>query len=268
MVVYASDGAGEGELDLWLQRTSGGQPILLTNDAADDREPDFSPEVIARDGTQVAYSVDDGPRVVGYVVPTAGGSTRQVCECMLQGWFPDNRRILALDGAATSKRIRVIDVVNRSEAALLAPATLLVGRADISPDGRWLAFGADRKVWIAPARPGNPPGEHEWVTVLNRAEQSAARVWMVARWTAALSAARTRRLSRSLCATDRSGPRHACWRALRRPTPARPAASVGIHAIRQRDRQQRLRLQPVRDDGSIWLLEPDPASRRTRTVNE
>ena len=37
MVVYASDRAGNGQLDLWLQRSAGGQPVPLTNDPADDR---------------------------------------------------------------------------------------------------------------------------------------------------------------------------------------------------------------------------------------
>jgi eukaryotic-like serine/threonine-protein kinase len=43
LVVYASDRAATGQLDLWLQRTSGGQALRLTDDPADDRAPAFSP---------------------------------------------------------------------------------------------------------------------------------------------------------------------------------------------------------------------------------
>ena len=42
-VAYASDRSGEGHLDIWLQRLSGGEPLQLTRDAADEREPTFSP---------------------------------------------------------------------------------------------------------------------------------------------------------------------------------------------------------------------------------
>ena len=79
-------------------------------------------------------------------MPTSGGTAREVCQCVLQGWFSDNRRILALDGSGqgTSRRVRVIDVVERTEADLVRHPTFNIGRADISPDGRWLAFNSQR----------------------------------------------------------------------------------------------------------------------------
>jgi hypothetical protein len=104
----------------------------------------------------------------------------------VHGWFSDNRRILALDGTGLSPRVRAIDVVDRTEAVLLTHATPRFGRADISPDGRWLAFSSSNpgirppgglipRVWVVPARPGNPPAEGEWVTILKSAENSAER---------------------------------------------------------------------------------------------
>jgi dipeptidyl aminopeptidase/acylaminoacyl peptidase len=74
LVVYASDRAGDGQLDLWLQRTAGGPPIRLTADPADDREPNISP-----DGSLVAFRSLAGRSGV-YVIPVLGGNPRLVAE--------------------------------------------------------------------------------------------------------------------------------------------------------------------------------------------
>ena len=88
LVVYASDRAGDGQLDLWLQRTAGGQPIRLTEDAADDRTPDFSP-----DGSLIAFRSDRGKGGI-YVLPTLGGDARLVAEAGRGPRFsPDGGRI-------------------------------------------------------------------------------------------------------------------------------------------------------------------------------
>ena len=115
--------SGVNETELWVKDLRTGQERHLVNARLGNLNP-----VIAHDGSHVAYSVAEGSRVIGHVVPTAGGTARQVCECMLQGWFSDNRRILALDGTGMSHRIRVIDVVDRTEAVLLTHATPLFGR--------------------------------------------------------------------------------------------------------------------------------------------
>ena len=48
LVAYASDRSGEGNLEIWVQQFNGRQASRLTNHAADDREPAFSP-----DGSQI-----------------------------------------------------------------------------------------------------------------------------------------------------------------------------------------------------------------------
>jgi dipeptidyl aminopeptidase/acylaminoacyl peptidase len=70
LVAYASDRAGTGDLDIWIQQTDGGVPLRLTDDPANDDMPDFSP-----DGREIAFrSERDGGGV--YLVPALGGAAR------------------------------------------------------------------------------------------------------------------------------------------------------------------------------------------------
>ena len=72
LIAYASDRRGEGNLDIWIQRISGGTALRLTGDANDDYSPDFSP-----DGQTIIYrSERDGGGV--YAISVHGGESRLV----------------------------------------------------------------------------------------------------------------------------------------------------------------------------------------------
>ena len=93
MLAYASDRGGHGNLDIWVQQTTGRMPIRLTDDAGDDEMPDFSP-----DGSQIAFhSTRAGGGV--YVVPTLGGAARLIAPGGRQPRFsPDGSRIVYWTG--------------------------------------------------------------------------------------------------------------------------------------------------------------------------
>ncbi|MGQ0733155.1 MAG: protein kinase domain-containing protein [Acidobacteriota bacterium] len=161
--------SGSTETEIWVKNlTTGHERHLVTTPRAE-----LNP-VISPDGTRVAYTVPAPPGNGGYVVATSGGTGRQVCDgCVLHGWFADNRRILALS-PGPPREIRALDVTNTNTAVLVVHSTGL-GRADISPTGRWLSFEASRQVWVAPVRPGDPPPEREWIPVHQMAPYSAER---------------------------------------------------------------------------------------------
>jgi len=71
LLAYASDRAGEGNLDVFVQQVRGSEPIQpLTTDPADDYEPTFAP-----DGTQVVYRSDRNGGGL-YVNSSLGGAER------------------------------------------------------------------------------------------------------------------------------------------------------------------------------------------------
>ena len=88
LLAYASDRAGNGDLDIWVQQISGGTPLRLTDDPADDSTPEFSP-----DGSQVAFRSERNGGGV-YVVPALGGSARLIARDGRRPRFsPDGSRV-------------------------------------------------------------------------------------------------------------------------------------------------------------------------------
>jgi serine/threonine protein kinase len=67
LLAYASDRAGQGNLDIWVRHIAGGEPMRRTTDPADDHQPAFSP-----DGSQIAFRSERNPPGV-YVTSTLGG---------------------------------------------------------------------------------------------------------------------------------------------------------------------------------------------------
>ncbi len=88
LLAFASDRSGRGDLDIWVQQTSGGIPLRLTDDPADDDQPSFS-----ADGSQITFRSERNGGGV-YIVPALGGAARLVAkEGRNPRFSPDGTRI-------------------------------------------------------------------------------------------------------------------------------------------------------------------------------
>jgi Tol biopolymer transport system component len=86
---FASDRAGHGNLDLWVQPAAGSDPVQLTFGPANASEPVFSP-----DGTQLVFRYD-GPGAGLYTVSTLGGQPRLLASGGREPHFSPDGRWLA-----------------------------------------------------------------------------------------------------------------------------------------------------------------------------
>ena len=148
-IAYASDRSGEGHLDLWGQRLKGGEPVRLTNDAADDREPSFS-----SDGSRIAFrSERDGGGI--YVIPAhSGGDAKLLVRGGAHGarFSPDGRWLAYSTGPGrfgtdkTSGLFSQTYLVPASggESTRLLPDFVSVSWPVWSPDGRRVLVTARR----------------------------------------------------------------------------------------------------------------------------
>ena len=87
-MAYASDRAGAGNLDIWVQQLATGDAVRLTSDSADESEPTFSP-----DGSRIAFrSERDGGGI--WSVAAIGGEPRFIARHGRRPRFsPDGTRI-------------------------------------------------------------------------------------------------------------------------------------------------------------------------------
>lgn len=93
-VVFASDRAGNGDLDIWLQQVGSGEPRRLTVDSANESDPAFSP-----DGRSIVFRSDkDGGGI--YLMPALGGEARRLASYGRRPRFsPDGSRIAYFVGS-------------------------------------------------------------------------------------------------------------------------------------------------------------------------
>ena len=152
LVAYASDRAGDGGMDIWVQQlTSGAEPIRLTRHKADDRAPSFSP-----DGGRIVFdSGRDGGGI--YVMPALGGEER----LLLRGPYFDPR--FSPDGqwiatwAASNFESRIVVVLVSGGAPRQIAQDFYAARSPVwSPDGTRILFAGERQQgdaddwWVAP----------------------------------------------------------------------------------------------------------------------
>ena len=142
-----------GNQDIWLLPPTGGEMTPLTTDPAPDWNPRWSP-----DGSQIAfYAYRSGNRDI-WVMPARGGPARQLTSHPAIDWYPtwspgDGREIAFVSQRDGEQAIFVVAATGGD------PRRLATGGghgAEWSPDGQWLAYLRQGKLFRV-ARNGGAP---------------------------------------------------------------------------------------------------------------
>ncbi len=145
LLAYASDRASEGNLDIWVQQVSGGDPIQLTSHASDEGSPSFSP-----DASQLVFrSQRDGGGI--YLIAALGGSERLLAKSGQKPRFsPDGQRVAySVGGGLRDSSVYVVPVSGGSPEKL-ETGVAWAGWPVWSPDGKHILFqGNDEETIIA-----------------------------------------------------------------------------------------------------------------------
>jgi eukaryotic-like serine/threonine-protein kinase len=172
LMAFASDRQGNGNLDIWVQQVSGGEPLRLTDNPADDWFPTFSP-----DGSKIAFrSERNGGGIYLIDALAVGGQARRIADKGSAPKFsPDGQWIayFVIPGSLSPRDYRV-DIVSPKGGE---PRPVLDGftfnfivhggSLVWSPDSRSLLFSGqpvgDRQAtdwWVAPIDGGRPVRTH------------------------------------------------------------------------------------------------------------
>jgi eukaryotic-like serine/threonine-protein kinase len=157
--------------ELWVKDLATGAAHHLVTTPATQLNP-----ITSDDGSQVAYTVIEHERSAGYVVATAGGPVRKVCDdCTPHVWLNDSRRIV-VEFRGTHPALRVLDTANQTMEDLFDVDQPLQ-RVFVTADNRWIAIGAANLAWILSLRPGHlATPESAVVTELPHSDVTSNRV--------------------------------------------------------------------------------------------
>ena len=158
LLAYASDRAGNGNLDIWVQQIPRGEPVRITQGAGNSFEPSFSP-----DGRSIVFATDrDGGGI--FIVSALGGQPRKLAG---RGWrprfSPDSAWVAYWSGsrADRSGQLYVAPTAGGQSRKVNLPAELHGGRSPIwTPDGKHLlfvtCFSSNPDWYVVPAGGGRP----------------------------------------------------------------------------------------------------------------
>jgi Tol biopolymer transport system component len=124
---------------------------------------------ISPDGTRVAYIT--GLRGPLFLMESTGGETTKRWDPpgggALYGWTADGARLVYWDGPPP--RFWLFDLATRQRSELISHPTEVIYGAELSPDGKWVAFhmtlASAHQIKIASVRNDKAASEREWITI-------------------------------------------------------------------------------------------------------
>lgn len=155
--------------DIWLKDLQTGKEVALANTSAAEWHP-----LISRDGSRIAYTVQDRAAQGIYVVPSAGGAPTQVAPetGWVFDWTPDNRHLLYHQKEGDHPDLKCLDLQSRLISSCLGKTGAYIFQSKVAPGGGWLAFeavfanaGSDSCLYIVRAENGIPVPGAAWILV-------------------------------------------------------------------------------------------------------
>ena len=166
IMTFSSDRAG-GTADLFLRNMESGQERAL-----DTEEPDRAKvsSLINGSGTEVVYTeLATTAFMDAYVVPSAGGTRRKICDKCgpTESLSPDGKQFLA---TRPEYGINLVDIASGKSTLILQHSKYAALQPRFSPDGKWIALQTMRRiasfdVMLAPFRGATRVPEQDWIAV-------------------------------------------------------------------------------------------------------
>ena len=131
----------DDESDIWIWDVERETLQRLTRDPGMNRGPVWSP-----DGQQIAFTaVRDGTESIHWQAADGSGAPEPLSTetGFPFGFTPDGRRLLFTPSLVPPGDIGILDVDGSGQATLLLDQSFDETNAQISPDGRWLAYESD-----------------------------------------------------------------------------------------------------------------------------
>jgi Tol biopolymer transport system component len=161
MLVYGAEDA-DGQPDLFVRRVAGGAPIKLTNDAALETEPRFSP-----DGERIVFTRQesaDGTSELRIMPALAGDSMASIPGAAGAVWSGDGRNLAFLRRGGSGRMELIVAAADGANARVVLEsdsAYPFLRQPAWAPDGREIAIvrgtgGIAGEIWLVPVT-GGPP---------------------------------------------------------------------------------------------------------------
>ena len=134
--------------DIWIVAAEGGRARQLTNHAAYEREPLWSP-----DGASLAFTSNRNGSNDVFIVPAAGGVPLQLTwhsgDDLATDFTPDGKSVVFRSGRASSGSLYKVPVGGGTETPVLETYWNYAAYGRISPDGKSVLFswGSENSYW-------------------------------------------------------------------------------------------------------------------------
>ncbi len=171
LLAFASN--RDGNFQIYVLRSEGGQQVNITNDSSQNYQPAFSP-----DGNSIAFistrSSRSGMIKIGgafgfdfrtnggdlWVAPALGGAARRLAEdANYPAWSPGGQKIAYVTGLESHRSIMELPAGGGTPTPLLpsAASSWEIRRIQYAPHGQWVSFETtDDQVMLIPAKGGQP----------------------------------------------------------------------------------------------------------------